>query len=61
MTNDNRWRKSRHSGGSGGDCVEVGGAPGRVLVRDTKQAGRGPVMTFSAAAWRRFARELRER
>jgi hypothetical protein len=23
------WRKSTHSGGSGGDCVEVGSAPWR--------------------------------
>ena len=52
------WRKSSHSGGNGGSCVEVGQA-GRVLVRDTKQAGTGPVLRFSPAAWRRFADQLK--
>jgi Domain of unknown function (DUF397) len=52
------WRKSSHSGGNGGSCVEVGQA-GRVLVRDTKQAGTGPVLRFSPAAWRRFADEVK--
>jgi hypothetical protein len=61
MTNDNRWRKSSFSGGSGGDCVEVAKAPGRIFVRDTKQAGTGPMLAFSASAWRRFARELNGR
>jgi hypothetical protein len=52
------WRKSSHSGGNGGSCVEVGQA-GRVLVRDTKQDGTGPVLRFSPAAWRRFADEVK--
>jgi Domain of unknown function (DUF397) len=59
MTNDNRWRKSSYSGGSGGDCVEVAEASGRLLVRDTQQAGTGPVLTFSAPAWRRFVSRRR--
>ena len=35
---DVTWRKSSHSGGSGGNCVEVGTSAevGRVLVRDTR-------------------------
>ena len=61
MISDKSWRKSSYSGGSGGDCVEIGQASRRVLVRDTKQAGTGPVLAFSAPAWRRFARELQER
>jgi Domain of unknown function (DUF397) len=57
---DVTWRKSSYSGGNGGDCVEVG-APaeaGRVLVRDTKDR-RGPVLTFSPQAWRRFAERVK--
>lgn len=61
MTSDVSWRKSSYSGGSGGNCVELASQDSRVLVRDTKQAGTGPVLAFSAPAWRRFARELNER
>jgi len=61
MTSDVSWRKSSYSGGSGGNCVELASQSGRLLVRDTKQAGTGPVLAFSASAWRRFARELNER
>ncbi len=61
------WRTSRYSG-TNGDCVEVGwgtgsnenGAapvPERVLVRDSKDR-TGPVLTFSAAAWRAFLTTL---
>jgi hypothetical protein len=52
------WRKSSHSGGNGGSCIEVGQA-GRVLVRDTKQDGTGPVLRFSPTAWCRFADEVK--
>ena len=57
---DPRWRKSSFSG-NGGDCVEVGNDACRVLVRDTRQDERGPVLRFTSAAWRRFARELKDR
>ena len=55
---DQGWRKSSYSGNGGGNCVEVGQA-GRVLVRDT-QDRTGPVLTFSADAWRRFALRLKQ-
>ena len=58
MTSEMSWRKSSYSGGN---CVELADQGGRVLVRDTKQAGAGPVLAFSTSAWRRFARELKER
>ena len=29
------WRKSSYSGSNGGNCVEVGGQAGAILVRDT--------------------------
>lgn len=35
------WRKSTHSGGGEGGCVEVGEGCGDVLVRDTKQSHLG--------------------
>jgi len=59
MTNEPTWRTSSYSGQ--GNCVELASQGGRVLVRDTKQAGAGPVLAFSTPAWRRFARELKER
>jgi hypothetical protein len=48
------WRKSRRSGGNGGECVEVAGLPGTVAVRDSKDP-HGPKLAFSRDAWRAFA------
>lgn len=53
------WRKSSYSGNNGGNCVEAGSAPGRVVVRDTKQDGRGPVLAFGAQGWREFAAKIK--
>jgi hypothetical protein len=50
------WRKSSFSGDNGGACVEVASADS-VLVRDTTDRG-GPVMTFTADAWRAFTTAL---
>jgi hypothetical protein len=52
---DLRWRKASYSGNGGGSCVEVAGHGSRVLVRDTKDHGQGPVLRFTSGAWRRFA------
>ncbi len=52
---DPGWRKSSYSDNGGGSCVETGNAPGAVLVRDTAQHGRGPVLRVTSADWRRFA------
>jgi hypothetical protein len=60
MTDRARWRKSSYSGGQGGNCVEVAGDSRRVLVRDTRQARTGPVLEFSAQAWRRFADQVKQ-
>lgn len=46
------FRKSSHSGV--GNCVEVALDATGVLVRDSKQAPGGTVLTLGAAAWRRF-------
>ena len=54
-----RWRKSSYSGNGGGNCVEVADQAARVLVRDTKQDGAGPVLRFTPAVWLRFADEVK--
>ena len=53
------WRKSSYSGANGGNCVEVAGHGNRVLIRDTKQDGTGPVLRFSPGAWRGFAERIK--
>ena len=50
-------RKSSYSGPNGGECVEVATA-GAVLVRDTTDGG-GPVLSFTADAWRAFTATIR--
>jgi hypothetical protein len=49
-----RWVKSRHSGPTGGNCVEVASlADGAVAVRDSRQPA-GPALVFTAAEWHAF-------
>lgn len=48
------WHKSIRSGDNGA-CVEVAeNLPGVVLVRDTKDHGRGHVLGFTPGAWTGF-------
>ncbi|GGO16925.1 DUF397 domain-containing protein [Micromonospora parathelypteridis] len=55
------WRKSRRSGSSGGNCVEVAdNLPGVIGVRDSKDPS-GPALAFGPAAWRAFVAQLAER
>lgn len=54
---DMNWRKSRHSGDTGGGCVEVASGAGAVLVRDTTNRG-GPSLTITPGAWREFLSAL---
>jgi hypothetical protein len=54
---ESSWRKSSYSGDNGGECVEVAAA-GLVVVRDTTDR-RGPVLTFTADAWRQFTTMIR--
>jgi hypothetical protein len=49
------WRKSSYSNANGGQCVETASGSGLIMVRDTKQDERGPVLAFSAGAWSAFA------
>jgi hypothetical protein len=52
------WRKSSHSNGGSGGCVEVGTAATGVLVRDTTNRA-GAALTIPAAAWRTLLAEIR--
>ena len=49
------WRKSTHSGGNGGDCIEAapGFIAGAVPVRDSKDP-HGPALLLTAAAFASF-------
>ncbi len=48
------WRKSSYSGNDSG-CVEIAHLDGgRVAVRDTKDKGHGPVLTFLPHEWEAF-------
>jgi hypothetical protein len=58
MTTDPTWRKSSYSGGQG-NCIEVGNRDGLVLMRDTRQAGPGPMIKVSADAWRAFVARVK--
>ena len=65
MSDNNKfagWRKSSYSG-DGNSCVELASArdaAGAVVgVRDTTANGRGPVLEFSANAWREFLSRIR--
>jgi len=51
------WRRSSYAGRNGGEWLEVA-APGADLVRDTADRD-GPVLTFTAEAWRAFTATIR--
>lgn len=49
-----QWRKSSHSNGNGGACVEVAqNLPGAVAVRDSKDPD-GPKLAFAPGEWAAF-------
>jgi predicted secreted Zn-dependent protease len=48
------WHKATHSGGANGGCVEVGGVPGLVGVRDTTLGAGSPVLACTEAEWAAF-------
>ena len=53
------WRKSSWSTYNG-NCVEVAELRRDLIgVRDTKDAGAGPVLLFSGAAWRSFVTRVK--
>jgi hypothetical protein len=52
------WRTSSYSSGDGGQCVEVASGD-RIKVRDTTDRV-GPMLTFTAGAWRTFTADVRQ-
>ncbi len=52
------WHKSSYSTAQG-NCVEVAPLPGGAAVRDSKDPA-GPVLRFSADAWRAFIVDVRD-
>lgn len=60
LTDELNWRKSTFSGNGGGSCVEVADHDGKILVRDTKNHGGGPVHRFTAEAWHAFVASVRD-
>lgn len=52
------WRKSSHSTGDGGNCVETASTPAGITVRDTADRD-GATLTIPAPAWERFTASLR--
>ena len=55
------WRKSTRSGNGGSDCVEVAkNLPSIVGVRDTKDDGTGPILTFPHASWAAFVTGVKD-
>ncbi|MFE3658690.1 DUF397 domain-containing protein [Streptomyces sp. NPDC059165] len=47
------WRKSSHSGGAGGECIEVAECAHAVRVRDSQDPSR-PNISIAADAWVAF-------
>lgn len=56
---DNTWRKSARSGGQGA-CVEVRYLDTRIQVRDSKELGSGPILSFSRRDWATFTDGLQQ-
>ncbi|TDB98660.1 DUF397 domain-containing protein [Actinomadura sp. 7K534] len=54
------WRKSRRSGSSGGQCVEVANLENKVAVRDSKDP-HGPMLVVSRGVLRDALRLAAER
>ncbi|MFG3304237.1 DUF397 domain-containing protein [Streptomyces wuyuanensis] len=53
------WRKSSYSGGSSGDCLEIGESGATcVPVRDSKNP-HGPALVFGPSAWTAFVGALK--
>jgi hypothetical protein len=52
------WRTSSYSGNGGQNCVQVA-EDGAILIRDTKDCERGPVLRVSPDAWQAFTDSLR--
>lgn len=54
----NEWHKAE-ANKSNGSCVEVMETEEGFLVRDTKDGGDGPVLSFTRAEWEMFLAGVR--
>jgi hypothetical protein len=54
----NGWRKSSHSEGNGGACIEVRDTTTSLEVRDTTNRDGG-TLTFTSGAWTAFLGTIR--
>ncbi len=54
------WRKSSFSTGGESACVEVAHDASYVLVRDTKDQGRGSIQQYTQPEWRAFVAKVRD-
>jgi len=58
MSEDLTWRKSSHSTGTDGNCVEIAALPARGrAVRDSKDPD-GPVIRLSAGQWAELIKQV---
>ncbi|MBW8484239.1 DUF397 domain-containing protein [Actinomadura parmotrematis] len=53
------WRKSSHSAGNGGECVELAAVPDSVAVRDSKDP-EGGSLVLGRTDFRRFVGAIKE-
>ncbi|MFI6942907.1 DUF397 domain-containing protein [Streptomyces sp. NPDC050418] len=47
------WFKSSHSGGGGGECIEIAARPHAIHIRDSKQP-EAAQLTTTPAGWTAF-------
>ncbi|MEU6261928.1 DUF397 domain-containing protein [Saccharopolyspora shandongensis] len=60
MTQFANWRKSSRSTQMQGQCVEIGFAPGRIGIRDTKLGESSPILDVDGAAFAAFVRRVQD-
>ncbi|TDD85121.1 DUF397 domain-containing protein [Actinomadura darangshiensis] len=53
------WRKSSHSDGTGGECVEIAAGPGMLLIRDSKDPD-GPRLGLTVNAMQDLINRLQK-